>query len=139
MVPLCAEEGIGLLPWSPLAGGVLAGSREAGTTRSQGPMGGGRYTRPADLAVIEAVKQVAEARGETPAQVALAWLLSKPGVTAPIIGVTKLSQLEDPIKAVETTLSAEEIKLLEAPYLAQKPTSLPRPFDAPMGAPRPKE
>jgi aryl-alcohol dehydrogenase-like predicted oxidoreductase len=136
MVPLCLEEGVGLLPWSPLAGGVLAGSREAGTTRSKSPMGGGRYTRPSDLAVIEAVKQVAEARGETPAQVAMAWLLSKPGVTAPIIGATKLAQLEDPIRAVETTLSAEEIAILEKPYASQKVSSLPRPSDPPLGAPR---
>jgi aryl-alcohol dehydrogenase (NADP+) len=136
MNPLCLEEGVGLLPWSPLAGGVLAGSREAGTTRSKSPMGGGRYTRPADLEVIEAVRKVAEARGEKPAQVAMAWLLSKPGVTAPIVGATKLSQLDDPLKAVEAPLSPDEVALLEAPYVAQKVSSLPRPGDPPIGAPR---
>jgi aryl-alcohol dehydrogenase-like predicted oxidoreductase len=119
MNPLCLEEGVGLIPWSPLAGGVLAGSREAGTTRSKSPMGTGRYNRPPDEAVLDALKGVAKARGETPAQVAIAWLLSKPAVTAPIIGATKLSHLDDPLKAVENPLSEAEIATLEAPYVAQ--------------------
>jgi aryl-alcohol dehydrogenase-like predicted oxidoreductase len=119
MNPLCLEEGVGLIPWSPLAGGVLAGSRDAGTTRSKSNFGGGRYTRQADQDVLDAVKSVAKARGETPAQVAIAWMLSKPAVTAPIVGATKLSHLDDPIKAVESPLSEEEIKTLEAPYVAQ--------------------
>ncbi len=89
MNPLCLEEGVGLIPWSPLAGGVLAGNREAGTVRSQSAMGRGRYNRPEDQAVLDALKSVAAARGEAPAQVAIAWMLSKPAVTAPIIGVTK--------------------------------------------------
>src|ERR1700761_657975 len=72
MNPLCLEEGVGLIPWSPLAGGVLAGSREAGTTRSKSPMGTGRYNRPADEAVLDAVREVAEARREAPAQGAIA-------------------------------------------------------------------
>jgi aryl-alcohol dehydrogenase-like predicted oxidoreductase len=138
MNPLCVEEGVGLLPWSPLGGGILAGSREAGTTRSKSRMGGSHYNRPADQAVLDAVNKVAEARGEKPAQVAIAWLLSRPGVTAPILGATKLSQLDDPIKAVGTTLSDEEIAILKAPYQPQKMTSLPRPFDPPAGAPRPR-
>ncbi len=138
MNPLCAEEGVGLIPWSPLAGGILAGNREAGTTRSKSNMGGGgRYTRPADHAVLDAVRQVAKARGETPAQVAIAWLLSKPGVTAPIIGATKLAQLEDPLRAVGTALSAEEIAILEAPYVTQPVTHIPGPDDLAPGAPRP--
>jgi len=120
MNPLCEEEGVGLIPWSPLAGGVLAGSREgAGTTRSKSAMGRGRFNRPEDQAVIDAVKNVARQRNESPAQVAISWMLSKPAVTAPILGVTKLSHLDDPVAAVETTLSAEEITLLEAPYVAQ--------------------
>jgi aryl-alcohol dehydrogenase-like predicted oxidoreductase len=119
MVPLCQEEGVGLIPWSPLAGGVLAGSREAGTVRAQSAMGRGRYNRPEDQAVLEALKQVAKARGEAPAQVAIAWLLSKPAVTAPIVGVTKPHHLDDPLKAVENPLSAEEIAILEAPYAPQ--------------------
>ena len=119
MNPLCVEEGVGLIPWSPLAGGVLAGSREAGTVRSKSAMGGGRYNRPADQAVIDALKTVAKQRGEAPAQVAIAWMLSKPAVTAPIIGATKAAHLDDPMKAVDNPLSAEEIAILEAPYEAQ--------------------
>jgi aryl-alcohol dehydrogenase-like predicted oxidoreductase len=131
MNPLCLEEGVGLIPWSPLAGGVLAGSREAGTTRSQSAMGRGRYNRPADQAVLDALKTVAARRGETPAQVAIAWLLSKPAVTAPIIGATKAHQLDDPLKAVEAPLSAEEVALLEAPYEAQAVIGAIRPGDFP--------
>ncbi|HLY78755.1 MAG TPA: aldo/keto reductase, partial [Caulobacteraceae bacterium] len=119
MNPLCLEEGVGLIPWSPLAGGVLAGSREAGTVRSQSAMGRGRYNRPEDQAVLDALKSVATARGEAPAQVAIAWMLSKPAVTAPIIGVTKLHHMDDPLAAVESPLSAEEIAILEAPYAPQ--------------------
>jgi aryl-alcohol dehydrogenase-like predicted oxidoreductase len=105
MNPLCLEEGVGLIPWSPLAGGVLAGSREAGTVRSQSAWSRGRYERPADHAVLEALKNVAAGRGEAPAQVAIAWLLSKPAVTAPIVGVTKPHHLDDPLKAVDSPLS----------------------------------
>jgi aryl-alcohol dehydrogenase-like predicted oxidoreductase len=119
MIPLCLEEGVGLLPWSPLAGGVLAGSRKAGTTRSATLKG--RYERPADHAVVEALGEIAKARGESPAQVAIAWLLAKPAVTAPIIGATKLHQLDDPIRAVSARLSAEEVARLEAPYSPQAP------------------
>jgi aryl-alcohol dehydrogenase-like predicted oxidoreductase len=119
MNPLCLEEGVGLIPWSPLAGGVLAGSREAGTVRSQSAMGRGRYNRPEDQAVLDALKSVATARGEAPAQVAIAWMLSKPAVTAPIIGVTKPHHMDDPLAAVESPLSAEEIAILEAPYAPQ--------------------
>jgi aryl-alcohol dehydrogenase-like predicted oxidoreductase len=138
MNPLCLMEGVGLMPWSPLAGGLLAGSRAAGTTRSKSAMTAGRYTRPADQDVIDAVRQIAEARGESPAQVAIAWLLSKPGVTAPIIGATRLAQLEAPLAAVGAALSGEEIAALEAPYVAQAVSGLVGPDDVPAGAPRPK-
>lgn len=121
MNPLCLEEGVGLIPWSPLAGGVLAGSREAGTVRSKSNMGPGRdrYNRPADQAVLDALKTVAAQRGETPAQVAIAWLLSKPAVTAPIVGASKAGHLDAPLAAVDNPLSDEEIAALEAPYEAQ--------------------
>lgn len=119
MIPLCVEEGVGLIPWSPLASGRLAGNREAGTVRSKSRNGIGRYNRPADQAVVDAVGAVAKERGESPAQVAIAWLLSKRGLTAPIVGATKLPQLDDPIKAVETSLSAAEVAKLEAPYETQ--------------------
>src|SRR5579863_4137509 len=119
MNPLCAEEGVGLIPWSPLAGGVLAGSRKGGTTRATSNTNQNRYQRPADDAVIEALEGVAKARGESPAQVALAWMLSKPAVTAPIVGASKLHHLDDPLKAVDSVLTAEEIAALEAPYQPQ--------------------
>src|SRR5579863_7392775 len=130
MNPLSLEEGVGLIPWSPLAGGVLAGSREAGTVRSQSPWGRDRYNRPADQAVLEALKKVAAQRGEAPAQVAIAWLLSKPAVTAPIVGVTKPHHLEDPLNAIESPLSAEEIAAIEAPYEAQAVMGPISPADA---------
>jgi len=121
MNPLCLEEGIGLIPWSPLAGGVLAGSREAGTVRSKSNMGLGRdrYNRPADHAVTDALKKVAADRGESTAQVAIAWLLSKPAVTAPIVGASKAEHLDAPLAAVDNPLTADQIAALEAPYEAQ--------------------
>ena len=82
-------------------------------------MGRGRFNRAEDQAVIDALRNVARQRNESPAQVAIAWMLSKPAVTAPILGVTKLSHLDDPIAAVDAALSAEEIALLEAPYVSQ--------------------
>ena len=121
MNPLCLEEGVGLIPWSPLAGGVLAGSREAGTVRSKSNMGLGRdrYNRPADHAVTDALKKVAADRGESTAQVAIAWLLSKPAVTAPIVGASKAEHLDAPLAAVDNPLTADQIAALEAPYEAQ--------------------
>jgi aryl-alcohol dehydrogenase-like predicted oxidoreductase len=130
MNPLCLEEGVGLIPWSPLAGGVLAGSREAGTVRSQSPWGRDRYNRPADHAVLDALRKVAAQRGEAPAQVAIAWLLSKPAVTAPIVGVTKAHHLDDPLKALESHLTADEISTLEAPYQPQSLIGPLSPADA---------
>jgi aryl-alcohol dehydrogenase-like predicted oxidoreductase len=119
MIPLCEAEGVGLIPWSPLAGGVLAGNREAGTTRSKSVTNGRAYARPSDQAVIDAVKKVAEARGEPRAQVAIAWLLSKAAVTAPIVGATRPDQLDALLAAVASKLSPEEIAALEAPYEPQ--------------------
>jgi aryl-alcohol dehydrogenase (NADP+) len=119
MNPLCRAEGVGLIPWSPIAGGLLAGTRRAGTVRSKMPFGRDRFTRPSDDRVIDAVATVAAQRGVKPAEVAIAWLLAQPGMTAPIIGVTKLAQIEDPIKAVETKLTADEIKTLTEHYVPQ--------------------
>jgi len=120
MNPLCAEEGVGLMPWSPLAGGFLAGSREAGTARAKwAQKTRERYNRPEDQAVIDVLQDVASARGESPVQVAIAWLLSKPAVTAPIVGATKLAHLDDPLKAIGSKLGVDEIRKLEAPYRAQ--------------------
>ena len=122
MVPLCEDEGVGLIPYSPIGGGLLAGSRKAGTVRSGSVMARDRFNRPADEAVIAAVKTVADRRGVKPAEVAIRWLLEKPAVTAPIVGATKLAHLEDPIKAVDAApLSAEELDILEGAYEPQAP------------------
>jgi len=123
MIPLCLDQGVGCIPWSPLARGVLAGNRtrEGGrhTTRSStDPFTDYLYDQPTDFDVVDAVVAVAAARDVAPAQVALAWLLAKPGVTAPIVGATKKRHLKDALAAEELTLSEEEIALLEKPYVA---------------------
>ena len=120
MIPLCQDQGIGVIPWSPLARGLLAGSREragaGGTVRSgSDPLADTMYV-DADFDVVDVVRAVAGERGLPPAQVALAWLLSKPAVSAPIVGATKLRHLEDAIAAVDLALSDEEVVRLEAPY-----------------------
>ncbi len=134
MLPLCREEGIGLIPYSPIGGGLLAGSRRTGTIRSHSPMARDRFNRKADEAVIDAVAAVASQRGVGPAQVSIAWLLAQPGVTAPIVGATKAQHLEDSVKAVSLTLSAEEIAKLEGVYETQVP--LPVYFRPPPSPPR---
>ena len=122
MLPLCVEEGIAVIPWSPLARGLLAGTRKnAADTAATPRAASDDYTRnlydhPSDDGVIEAVKNVAAARGVPPAAVALAWLLSRPAVTAPIIGATKLAHLEAALSALDVTLLDDEIRALEAPY-----------------------
>ena len=122
MIPQCVDMGVGIIPWSPLARGLLAGSRSssgepltrrANTDRFQDSL----YRPDLDVPVIERTAEVAEARGVTPAQVALAWLLSKPAVTAPIVGATKLEHLEDALAAEELSLTEEEIARLEEPYV----------------------
>jgi aryl-alcohol dehydrogenase (NADP+) len=124
MNPLCRAEGIGLIPWSPLARGFLAGNRKA-DAKAEGQSLRARtdeyahklYYQPSDFAVVEALTKVAQARGVSNAHVALAWVLAQPGVTAPIIGASKLSHLEDALKALDVTLTAEELAALAAPYL----------------------
>ncbi len=123
MIPLCEFEGLGVIPWSPLARGMLAGTRsqlgDKSTTRSETDgLDQILYDQPSDWDVVEAVKAVAKQRDLKPAQIALAWLLSRPAVTAPIIGATQLGQLEDAIAAVGIELSDDEIAALEAPYRA---------------------
>src|SRR5579872_263002 len=140
MIPLCREEGIGLIPYSPIGGGLLAGSRRTGTVRSNSPMARDRFKRPADEAVIDAVASVARARGASPAEVAIAWLLQQPGVSAPIVGATQPHHLEDPVKALGTKLSAEERSTLEAAYETQAPLPVyfrPVPAAPASGSPRP--
>jgi aryl-alcohol dehydrogenase (NADP+) len=133
MIPLCREEGVGLIPYSPIGGGLLAGSRRTGTVRSQSVMARDRFNRKADEAVIDAVAAVAQQRGVAPAEVAIAWLLAKPGVTSPIVGATKASHLEDSAKAVGTKLSSEEVASLEGAYEAQ--AQLPMYFRPPPDTP----
>lgn len=121
MVPLCASEKIAMIPWSPLARGMLAGTRKKlgddSTTRSAtDALDRVLYDQPSDWDVVEAVKQVAAARGVAPAQIALAWLLHQPTVAAPIIGATKLAHLEDALGAVALKLEASELAALQAPY-----------------------
>ena len=120
MNPLCLAEGVGLIPYSPIGGGLLAGSRRVGTVRSQSFMARTRFNRPEDEAVIDATLAVAAARGVKPTEIAIAWLLTRPAMTAPIIGATKLEQLDDPLRAVETKLTPEELAQLEAPYATQE-------------------
>jgi aryl-alcohol dehydrogenase (NADP+) len=123
MLPLCRHEGIGVIPWSPLARGFLAGNRKRGadasaTTREQtDQIARNLYYSDADFDVAERVAEVARDRGVAPAQVALAWLLRQPGVTAPIVGVSKPEQLEQAVGALDLTLSDEEVRRLEEPYV----------------------
>jgi aryl-alcohol dehydrogenase-like predicted oxidoreductase len=122
MIPLCLDQGVGCIPWSPLARGVLAGnrSREGGrhTTRSStDPFTDYLYAQPTDFDVVDAVGQIAAGRGVPPAQVALAWLLAKPGVTAPIVGSTRKRHLKDALAAEELSLTEDEIAQLEKPYV----------------------
>jgi len=125
MIPLCLEEGIGLIPWSPLARGLLAGNRQKAET----PQAGGGtsrartdtiahdlYGEDADFEIAERCATVAARRGVPPAQVALAWLMHRPGVTAPIVGATKLEQLDQAVAAVSVKLEADEMRFLEERY-----------------------
>lgn len=116
MLPLCADQGIGVIPWSPLARGRLTRAWDATTARSETDEFGKRLYRDSDRAIVDGVAEVAEKRHISRAQVALAWLLSKPVVTAPIVGVTKPEQLADALGALEVGLTPEEIEQLEEPY-----------------------
>ena len=121
MIPLCVDQGVGLLPWSPLARGFLTGSRSRedleGTLRARTDRyAQDLYACESNFEVLDAVKEIASARGVTPAQVALAWVLGAPGVTAPIIGATRVENLRESIAALELQLDLSEIERLEAPY-----------------------
>jgi aryl-alcohol dehydrogenase-like predicted oxidoreductase len=118
MLPLCIADGIGVIPWSPLGGGKLTrpwgetASKRASTDRWNKHM----YEETANKRVVDAVEALAKSRGVPMAQIAMAWLLGKPGVHAPIVGISKLSQLDDAVKAVGLKLGADEIASLEKPY-----------------------
>jgi aryl-alcohol dehydrogenase-like predicted oxidoreductase len=124
MLPLCAAEGIGVIPWSPQARGKLSRDWDYTSARTATDSAFGRLfgkTDEADKRVADRVAKVAKARGIPRAQIALAWLLAKPVITAPIVGATKLEHLDDAIAAVEVGLSSEEITALEEPYVPHAP------------------
>jgi aryl-alcohol dehydrogenase-like predicted oxidoreductase len=115
MIPLCADQGVGVLPYSPLARGTLV--RDRATPRAAGdPLAEEMYGTEADAAVAAALREVAEARGRPAAQIALAWLLGRPAVTAPIVGATASHQVDDAVAALGVELSEKETARLEAPY-----------------------
>ena len=122
MIPLCLDQKIGCIPWSPLARGFVTGTRKRGdgkseTTRARtDDFAHSLYYRESDFEVVDRVTEIAQARGVTNAQVALAWMFTKPVVSAPIIGASKLYQLEDALKSLTVKLSDEEVKRLEEPY-----------------------
>jgi aryl-alcohol dehydrogenase (NADP+) len=118
MLPLCRDQGIGVIPWSPLARGFLARSRDAnteGTTRSKSDVRRLEYSE-ADYEVLGAVTKIAREKGVPNSAVALAWVMAQPGLTAPIVGATKMSHLDDALTAVTLELSAAEIEALSKPY-----------------------
>src|SRR5215207_9450152 len=125
MLPLCVDEGIGVIPWSPLARGFLAGNRrsraDGDTQRAKtDAFAHALYYAPEDFTVAERVGEVARDRGVSAAQVALAWMLHKPGITAPIVGATRMPHLEQAVAAVDLRLENEEIRRLEEPYVPHK-------------------
>ena len=121
MIPLCIEEGVGVIPWSPLARGFLTGNRtrdrSGSTTRSKSDsFAHSMYYQDDDFNVVERVTTLAEQLEATPAQVALSWMLHRPGITAPIIGASKMAHLEQAVGAVDVMLSQEQMAFLEEPY-----------------------
>ncbi|ADD42716.1 aldo/keto reductase [Stackebrandtia nassauensis] len=120
MLPLCADQGVGVIPWSPLARGLLAGTRERGGTANTVRAGSDPVIdvlySDNDFDIVDVLREVAAKRDLPPAQLALAWVLRKPEVTAPIIGATKTKHLDDAIAAVDVELGDEEVTALETPY-----------------------
>jgi aryl-alcohol dehydrogenase (NADP+) len=122
MIPLCLDQGVGVIPWSPLARGFLSGNRRRGersgeTTRAKSDdYAKNMYYEDADFDVLERVVALAGEKGVKPAQIALAWLMHKPGISAPIVGASRMSHLDDALAALDVTLSPEEMAALEEPY-----------------------
>lgn len=122
MNPLCVAEGVGLIPWSPLARGFLAGHRKRGETTAatarakSDNIAHNLYYQDTDFDVVDHVVELAEQKGVKPIQIALAWLLHQPGVTAPIIGASKMHHLEEAVAALDISLTTEESQYLEEPY-----------------------
>jgi aryl-alcohol dehydrogenase (NADP+) len=125
MLPLCREEGIGVIPWSPLARGFLAGNRrsatDADTPRGKtDTFGHGLYYAPEDFTVADRCAEVAREKGVKPSQIALAWVLRQPGITAPIVGASKMYQLDEAVEALKIVLTAEDAQRLEEPYVPHR-------------------
>ena len=119
MIPLCLDQGIAVIPWSPLARGFLAGNRKLATERARtDDLAQQFYVAPSDSTIADRVAELAKRRSVTPAQIALAWILHKPGVTAPIVGASKMEQLDQAVAALEISLDASEMQFLEEPYEA---------------------
>ncbi len=120
MIPLCMDMGVGVVPWSPLARGLLTGSRtrsgDRRTSRAQSDAFADKLYDESEFAVVEVVTKLAAERGLPPAQIALGWLLSKPGVTTPIVGATKTAHLDDAVAALDVSLTDAEVRRLEEPY-----------------------
>jgi aryl-alcohol dehydrogenase (NADP+) len=121
MSPLCLSEGVGLIPWSPLARGFLAGNRKKGgggsTSRAKNdPFADETYFRQNDFEIVDRVITLANQLGVNPAQIALSWLLHKPAVSAPIVGVSQLAHLEDAVKSLDIKLDTAQMTMLEEPY-----------------------
>src|SRR5581483_9352493 len=117
MIPLCIDEGVGVIPWSPLARGFLAGNRAQGTERAKtDTFAHEYYVTDADNAVADRAAELAKRRGVSPAQIALAWILHRPGVTSPIVGASKMGHLDQAIAALDIKLSDEDMKFLEEKY-----------------------
>jgi aryl-alcohol dehydrogenase-like predicted oxidoreductase len=124
MIPLCRSEGLAILPWSPIARGWLARPRDrtkGSTPRSDNDPFADRLYAQSNWEIVDALEHIAAARGVSMARVAMAWLLSKRDVTAPIVGATKVAHLEDAIAALDLTLSADEVQALESPYTPRMP------------------
>ncbi|MBA8793521.1 aryl-alcohol dehydrogenase-like predicted oxidoreductase [Friedmanniella endophytica] len=126
MLPLCEDQGVGVIPWSPLARGKLTRPWDEKTNRSETDQFGQTLYQPADAEIVAAVTAVAEERGVPAAQVALAWVSRNPAVTAPIIGASKPHHLTDAVASLEIELSDEEVGRLEAPYTPREPAELRR-------------
>jgi 1-deoxyxylulose-5-phosphate synthase len=125
MIPQCIDQGVAVIPWSPLARGLLAGNRSASGERltiraNTDDFADSLYVPELDAPVIERLAEMAGARGLPSAQVALAWLLGRPGVTAPIVGATKIQHLEDALAAEQLSLSEDEVARLEEPYVPRR-------------------
>lgn len=125
MLPLCREEGIGVIPWSPLARGFVMGNRRSedygDTVRAKtDAYAHGLYYQQSDFKVVDRITEIARMRGISNAQVALAWLRQQPGITAPIVGVSKMHHLDDAVAALDVHLDESELKALDEPYQPHK-------------------